>query len=32
MLSFMVKEKKLSEKDIQELQKLMEKLDKTGEL
>ena len=32
MLSFMVKEKKLSEKDIQELQKLMEKFDKTGEL
>ena len=31
MLSFMVKEKKLSEKDIQELQKLMEKFDKTGE-
>ncbi|MEX2594966.1 MAG: BlaI/MecI/CopY family transcriptional regulator [Anditalea sp.] len=32
MLSFMVKEKKLSEKDIQELQKLMEKFNKTGEL
>jgi len=31
MLSFMIKEKKLSEKDIQELQKLIEKLDKPGE-
>jgi BlaI family penicillinase repressor len=31
MLSFMVKENKLSEKDIQELQKLIEKLNKTGE-
>lgn len=31
MLSFMVKENKLSETDIQELQKLIEKFNKTGE-
>jgi|SRR5690606_16773729 len=31
MLSFMVKERKLTEKDIRELQKLIEQFDKTGE-